>query len=184
MEHSKHGNGLTVEKISKNLFKKMSAVIIFSNYLFIYLFCFLGLHPQHMEVPRLGVELELQPPVYTTAAATQDLKDIFDLYHSSRQHWILNPPSEARDWTHILMDTGRVCNPLSHSGNSQNVYFLIRPASWTYPWIHELQNGCCVSRHENINFMYVSITALGWLDTSLISNNILKGIFLFFFPEQ
>ena len=23
------------------------------------LFCFLGLHPQHVEVPRLGVELEL-----------------------------------------------------------------------------------------------------------------------------
>ena len=27
-------------------------------YLFIY-FCFLGLHPRHMEVPRLGVESEL-----------------------------------------------------------------------------------------------------------------------------
>ena len=26
-----------------------------------------------MEVPRLGVELELQPPAYTTAIATPDL---------------------------------------------------------------------------------------------------------------
>ena len=26
---------------------------------FIYLFCFLGPHPKHMEVPRLGVKLEL-----------------------------------------------------------------------------------------------------------------------------
>ena len=33
-------------------------------------FCFLGLHSQHMEVPRLGVELELQLPAYTTATAT------------------------------------------------------------------------------------------------------------------
>jgi len=31
---------------------------------------FLGLH---MEVPRLGVESELQLPVYTTATATPDL---------------------------------------------------------------------------------------------------------------
>ena len=39
--------------------------------LFIYLFiyCFLGLHLQHMEVPRLGVESELQLPAYTTAMA-------------------------------------------------------------------------------------------------------------------
>ena len=34
-------------------------------------FRFLGLHLWHMEVPRLGVELELQPPAYTTAT-TQD----------------------------------------------------------------------------------------------------------------
>ena len=30
-------------------------------------FFYLGLHPQHMEVPRLGVKLELQPLAYTTA---------------------------------------------------------------------------------------------------------------------
>ena len=38
-------------------------------YLFIYLFCFLGLHLQHMEVPRLGVESELQ--LLATATAQQ-----------------------------------------------------------------------------------------------------------------
>ena len=32
----------------------------------------LGLHLLHMEVPRLGVELELQLPAYTTATAMQD----------------------------------------------------------------------------------------------------------------
>ena len=36
-------------------------------YLFIY--CFLGLHPWHIEAPSLGVELELQLPAYTTATA-------------------------------------------------------------------------------------------------------------------
>ena len=35
-------------------------------------FILLGLHLQHMEVPRLGVRLELQLWAYTTAAATQD----------------------------------------------------------------------------------------------------------------
>ena len=41
-----------------------------------YSFCFglfLGPHPQHMEVPRLGVKLELQLPAYATATATLDL---------------------------------------------------------------------------------------------------------------
>ena len=33
---------------------------------------FAGLHPGHMEVPRLGVESELQPLAYTTATATPD----------------------------------------------------------------------------------------------------------------
>ena len=33
---------------------------------------FYGLHRQHMEVPRLGVESELQLPAYATATATPD----------------------------------------------------------------------------------------------------------------
>ena len=35
---------------------------------FVCLFGFLGPHPGHMEVPRLGAELELQLPAYTTAS--------------------------------------------------------------------------------------------------------------------
>ena len=38
----------------------------------IFILCFLGPHLRHMEVPRLGVELELQLPAYTTATVTQD----------------------------------------------------------------------------------------------------------------
>ena len=34
---------------------------------FFFLFFFLGLHPRHMEVPRLGIESELQLPAYATA---------------------------------------------------------------------------------------------------------------------
>ena len=49
-----------------------------------------------MEIPRLGVELELQLPDYTIATATQDSSLICDLQHSSGQHQILNPLSKAR----------------------------------------------------------------------------------------
>ena len=56
-----------------------------------------------MEVPRLGVELELQLPAYTKATTTQVLSRICDLHHSSWQCWILNPLSEAGDRTRILV---------------------------------------------------------------------------------
>ena len=67
---------------------------------------------------QVGVELELQLPAYTTATATWDLSHICDLYHSSRQRWILNSLSEAMVGTSILMDISQVHNPLSHNGNS------------------------------------------------------------------
>ena len=67
-------------------FKKIHSV-----YLFLFLFWFLGPQPWHMEVPRLGVKLELQLPAYTTATAMQELSRICDLHHSSREHRILDP---------------------------------------------------------------------------------------------
>ena len=73
--------------------------------------CFLGLHLQHVEVPRLGVKSELQLLAYTTATATRDPSCICDLHHSSWQHHILNPPNEARDRTFILMDTSPIGFP-------------------------------------------------------------------------
>ena len=55
----------------------------FLNY---YYFVFSGPRPQHMEVPRLGVESKLQP----------------------QQCQILNPLSEARDRTCIFMNSSWV----------------------------------------------------------------------------
>ena len=75
------------------------------------LLSFLSPHPSHLEVPRLGVELELQPPAY--AIALQDPSCICDLRCSSRQHRILNLMSKAREQTHILMGL----LPQSHNGN-------------------------------------------------------------------
>ena len=58
-----------------------------------------------MEVPRIGVELELQLPASTTAIAVRDPSSICDLRYSSQICWILTLLSEARDQTYILMDT-------------------------------------------------------------------------------
>ena len=84
---------------------------------FFFFFCSLGLHPQHMEVPRLGIKSELQLPAYTTAIATWDPSCIFDLYHSSWQrqisnHWQgqgLNPHPHGQQSDSF---------PLCHKGNS------------------------------------------------------------------
>ena len=61
-----------------------------------------------MEVPRLGVESELQLLAYATATAMRNLSHIFNLHHSSQQRRILNPLSEARGQTHIIMDTTQI----------------------------------------------------------------------------
>ena len=65
-----------------------------------------------MEVPRLGVQLELQLPAYTTPIATQDLG------HSSWQCQILSPLSEARDQTRNLMVPSRIHFLYTMTGNS------------------------------------------------------------------
>lgn len=58
-----------------------------------------------MEVPRLGVELELQMLAYTTATATRDPSRICDLRCILKPRQILNLLIEARDRTCILKET-------------------------------------------------------------------------------
>ena len=82
-----------------------------------------------MEVPRLGVEWELQLPAYTTATATQDPSRVCSLHHSSRQRRILNPRSKARDRTCNFMVPSRIHQPLSHDGNSSSVLLRSCPMS-------------------------------------------------------
>ena len=84
-----------------------------------------------MEVPRLGMESELQLLPYTTSTAMWDPVCICD--HSSRQCWMLDPLSEARDWTCILMDTSRICFHCTTMGAPHNFvyYFLV-----LFPYCH------------------------------------------------
>ena len=66
-----------------------------------FFFLLLGLHWQHMEVPRLRVKSELQLLAYPSATATWDPGHICN--HSLWPRWIPNPLSEARDCPPVLM---------------------------------------------------------------------------------
>ena len=90
----------TVGPAPKNFLEVFLKILsIFSSHFFF--FVFLGPHLWHMEVPRLGVESELQLPAFTTATVTAtatamwDLSRVCDLPHGSWQCWILNPLSKA-----------------------------------------------------------------------------------------
>ena len=95
-----------------------------------FFFSLLGLDSWRMKVPRLGVELELQLPAYTTATAMQDPNCICNLYHSSQQHWILNPLSEAEDQTQVLMDTSWIHFHCATTGTPQRQSCLPPTFQW------------------------------------------------------
>ena len=77
----------------------------FNHIIFVTFFFFLGPHLGHMEVPKPGIKLELQPPAYATTIAMPDPSPMCELHHSPGQRQTLNPLNEARDRTRILMDT-------------------------------------------------------------------------------
>ena len=108
----------------------------FLFYFILLSFVLLGLHLQHMEVPRLGVKSELLLPAYARATAMQDPSRVFDLHHSLWQRQILNPLSEARDQTGNLMVPSQIRSPLHHDGSSPNAFcgpsrYLISPKAYS-----------------------------------------------------
>ena len=88
-----------------------------------FLFCFFELYPWRVEVPRLGVESELHLPAYPTATAMPDLSRVCNLLHSSQQCRVSDPLSEARDRTHVLMDTSRIRFCCATTGTPDEVDF-------------------------------------------------------------
>ena len=57
----------------------------------------------------------------------QDLSHICDLHRSSQQHQILDPLSDARDRTHILMDSSWVCFCCTTTGTLRLYVFNLHP---------------------------------------------------------
>ena len=76
-----------------------------------------------MEVPRLGIESELQPPACAMATATPDLSRVCDLQFIQR--WMPDPLSEARDQTHILMDTGQIRFHCTTMGTPHHQFYKV-----------------------------------------------------------
>ena len=72
-------------------------ILVLHLTLFFFFFFFFWLPLWHVEVPWLGVELELHLLVYTPFMAMPDLSYICNLCSSLWQHLILNPRCEARD---------------------------------------------------------------------------------------
>ena len=105
-------------------------------------FGFLGLHLQHMEASRLGVELELQLLAYTIA-------------HSNT--WILNPLSKVRDQTHILMISSGIHFCWAMTGTP-------RPVFWTDPFLFVCLTpvGSCPDIHLCIYLLILISLSLFW----------------------
>ena len=132
--------------------------IVIHNFLF---FCVLVLHPWHMEVPRLGVELELQMPAYTTATATWDPSHVCDLHHSSQQCRILNPLSEARDQTCVLVGTSEICFCWAMMGTPPVVIFRLDS---TYKWYHTVFVFLCLTYFTRRDAFQVHTCCCRWHD--------------------
>ena len=79
------------------------------------------LHLQHMEVPRLGVELELQLLAYTTTKATWNLSHICDLHEAVPDSYPTEQVQGSNPHPHGLC---WVLNLLSYHGNSSRDAFL------------------------------------------------------------
>ena len=104
-----------------------------------------------MEVPRLGVESKLHLLAYATATATLDPSCIFNLHHSSQQSQILNPVSEARNQTHILIVTSQVLYHWATTGTPHKWEFYLPSALLEF-----LYNYCLVERISLIYTVLVS----------------------------
>ena len=88
--------------------KKQTSKVLELIHVFVF---FLQLHLHHMEVPRLGVESELQLLAYTTNTATWDPSCcVCDPHHTHGVRPGIEPTSS---WL-----LGGVCNPLSRNRNS------------------------------------------------------------------
>ena len=135
------------------------------TYLFIY---FLGLYPQHMEVPRPGGKLELRLLASTRATATPDLSHVFNLHPSSRQHRILNPLSKARDWSHVFVDSSWIRFHCATTGMPTFTFFKVQLLCRTW---HNIINSLYFKKKKGqltIRFMLVLLLNIMTSDAKVV----------------
>ena len=136
---------------------------------------FLGLHPRHMEIPRLVVESELQLQAYATAEMP-GLSCICDLHQSTWQQQSLNPLSEARDWTGNLMVPGSICFCCTTTGNLTLLtckYHCLR-------YIFFLSSHMINKTHEDKDSLFTHISSLSIVLSSFQNFFLFSPNFLFY----
>ena len=132
----------------KLLLVKEDNVLLCVFYLFIYWFILFCLF---RAAPATYGDCQARGRIWVLAAGLRHSHSnwwsghVCDLLHSSWRPWILNQLSEARDWTCILIDSF----PVSHDGNSQFIYFILK-YSWFTKEIISLDSEVFISKGMNI----------------------------------
>ena len=103
-------------------FRQCNCFFFFFFLFFFFFFCFLVLYLQHMEVPRLGVELELQPPAYTQPQQleTRAVSATYTTTHCNARsltHWPMPGIEPASSWMLVRF--------VSHWATMETPIFLI-----------------------------------------------------------
>ena len=100
-------------------------------FFFFFFFFFFGPNLWHMEIPKLGVELELVAAYFGAATATRDPSHCTcDLYPSSQNHQILNPLSKASS---VLTDATQVRYCWARTGTPRATFLVINPTAIKQP---------------------------------------------------
>ena len=120
-------------------------------------------------------ESELQRLAYTTARAMPDSSRICDLHHNSQQRRILNPLSEARNQTCVLLGTSQIhfhCTlmgtswyQLLHTKQATRIYYTTQYNEYsqyfiiTIKWniiFKNCKSLCCIRTYIILYFRYAS----------------------------
>ena len=87
-----------------------------------------------------------------------DLSCVCDLYHSSWQHRIINPLSEARDWTHNIMVPSWIHFCCATMGTPHSVYFSFQTfVVFTSRKLCIVFDMSFTLKHNMLNFLLVSL---------------------------
>ena len=87
-----------------------------------------------MEVPWLAVELEQWPLAYATATATRDPGHVCDLHHSSWQCQVVNPLSQVRDGTCVLVVIRFVSAEPRWDSEYVDLNHILESLEWSLPF--------------------------------------------------
>ena len=136
-------------------------------YFTLFVFCLFRATPMAYGGSEARVKSELQPLAYTTA--TQDPSHLCHLHYSSRQCWIVNPLSEARDWTHWARPGIEPATPWFLAGFVPTV-----------PW-GELQS----IYSDHCRFLWSGLTyPVGRIDTVLRAHDTVRECLISFEPDE